>query len=381
MAKIEIYDKNNTLVGSIGKGKNGKSAYQIAVDNGFTGTETEWLASLKNYPTGGLEGQTLVKSTTSDTNVVKWGGYLSNPNLLDNWYLADPINQRGQTEYIGTGYNIDRWFGNYGTPKLIINNDSITLDPQDNYVSSICQRINDDYKGRKVTLSFLCSAEVATKISVNVACRKNSAYTTIAESKAIIPLGNTKTLVSITGVIPDNLDHGSLFVRLYFISGSAFPIKLYAAKLELGNQQTLAYKDADGNWQLIDPPPNKALELAKCQRYQFVNGAGSNKTIGTFEVVTNNNNIYTSILVPLPTTQRQSNPAVKILGNGSLRLVQQSPTIKQIYLIAATETPFNVMQTANYCWITYLTPNLTVGTTGVVDTSNASTFLCIDNNL
>lgn len=28
-------------------GANGKSAYQIAVDNGFTGTETEWLASLK----------------------------------------------------------------------------------------------------------------------------------------------------------------------------------------------------------------------------------------------------------------------------------------------------------------------------------------------
>lgn len=28
-------------------GDNGKSAYQIAVDNGFTGTESEWLASLK----------------------------------------------------------------------------------------------------------------------------------------------------------------------------------------------------------------------------------------------------------------------------------------------------------------------------------------------
>lgn len=28
------------------EGGNGKSAYEIAVDNGFSGTETEWLASL-----------------------------------------------------------------------------------------------------------------------------------------------------------------------------------------------------------------------------------------------------------------------------------------------------------------------------------------------
>ncbi|MDE7262275.1 MAG: hypothetical protein K2N78_09505 [Oscillospiraceae bacterium] len=34
--------------------------------------------------------------------------------------------------------------------------------------------------------------------------------------------------------------------------------------------QTLAHQDADGNWVLNDPPPNKALELAKCQRYQQV---------------------------------------------------------------------------------------------------------------
>ena len=31
-------------------GENGKSAYQIAVEHGFTGTETEWLASLQGPP-------------------------------------------------------------------------------------------------------------------------------------------------------------------------------------------------------------------------------------------------------------------------------------------------------------------------------------------
>ena len=33
--------------GGSGTGADGKSAYQIAVEHGFSGTETEWLASLK----------------------------------------------------------------------------------------------------------------------------------------------------------------------------------------------------------------------------------------------------------------------------------------------------------------------------------------------
>src|SRR5690606_4657878 len=32
------------------KGDPGESAYQVAVDNGFVGTESEWLASLKGEP-------------------------------------------------------------------------------------------------------------------------------------------------------------------------------------------------------------------------------------------------------------------------------------------------------------------------------------------
>lgn len=44
-------------------------------------------------------------------------------------------------------------------------------------------------------------------------------------------------------------------------------MNIIAVKLELGDQQTLAHQDASGNWVLNDPPPNKALELLKCQRY------------------------------------------------------------------------------------------------------------------
>lgn len=56
-------------------------------------------------------------------------------------------------------------------------------------------------------------------------------------------------------------------VALFFLKRLGGTITPIAAKLELGPVQTLAHQNADGNWVLNDPPPNKALELAKCQRY------------------------------------------------------------------------------------------------------------------
>lgn len=40
----EVKGKLSTIYGA-----DGKSAYEIACDNGFVGTEEEWLASLKGY--------------------------------------------------------------------------------------------------------------------------------------------------------------------------------------------------------------------------------------------------------------------------------------------------------------------------------------------
>ena len=72
-ATISITDVNGTttanLVNGINgingtngiNGENGKSAYQVAVDNGFVGTETEWLNSLK-----GADGITTVETTKID---------------------------------------------------------------------------------------------------------------------------------------------------------------------------------------------------------------------------------------------------------------------------------------------------------------------------
>ncbi len=49
------------------QGPQGKSAYQLAVENGFTGTESEWLESLKNGPRGKSAYQVAVDNGFSGT--------------------------------------------------------------------------------------------------------------------------------------------------------------------------------------------------------------------------------------------------------------------------------------------------------------------------
>lgn len=45
-----VSESNPLPVTGAGGGADGKSAYEVAVDNGFVGTEAEWLASLKGDP-------------------------------------------------------------------------------------------------------------------------------------------------------------------------------------------------------------------------------------------------------------------------------------------------------------------------------------------
>ena len=58
---LTIVDKNGTQNVGIRNGADGQSAYEVAVDNGYTGTEKEWLASLK-----GIDGTTTVQTTKID---------------------------------------------------------------------------------------------------------------------------------------------------------------------------------------------------------------------------------------------------------------------------------------------------------------------------
>ena len=183
----------------------------------------------------------------------------SNQNLLDNWYFADPINQRGETEYTAVGYTIDRWkLPTLHTLGIDGNGIKITCSSAASANYAIQQLTERVEVGKQYTLSTLI-IENTTVSGVNL--RHGQVAGPVITGTGLysyIFIANNSDLTQGIGLQFNNRtdDNGNYFV-------------VKAIKLELGSQQTLAHQDAGGNWVLSDPPPNKALELAKCQRYQL----------------------------------------------------------------------------------------------------------------
>ena len=175
--------------------------------------------------------------------------YVSNPNLLDNWYFGNPVNQRGQTEYTSDGYTVDRW------ALVSTGAGSFILHGSDNYSADVkgtfYQRSENErfIVGAKYTLSVLrgpitsptlyhdtfdLTASNGWKSRFNVDGGTFGFYYGKNTSDIQFDLDDTKTLI--------------------------------AAKLELGSTQTLAHQDANGNWALNEIP-DFGEQLRRCQRY------------------------------------------------------------------------------------------------------------------
>lgn len=186
----------------------------------------------------------------------EWCGYaFSNPNLLDNWYFADPINQRGQTEYTGNIYSIDRWKLNRAN--LSVSSDGIRLhwDGVNGTAGNLIQYVERTRftVGQPYTFSALIEDDFLT-----------GTFIMDTYSGSLKELLNTNMIFGLT-YLKVHSTSGNIQINIYTDRTEGVLIK--AVKLEQGAVQTLAHQDADGNWVLNDPPPNKVLELAKCQRY------------------------------------------------------------------------------------------------------------------
>ena len=72
------------------KGDNGKSAYEIAVENGFTGSEVDWLESLK--------GETGDKGKELEIKVED--GFIKHRYIGEKWYdlidLKSLVGEKGE---------------------------------------------------------------------------------------------------------------------------------------------------------------------------------------------------------------------------------------------------------------------------------------------
>ena len=193
------------------------------------------------------------------------------------------INQRGQTEYRGLTYTVDRW--KKTTAGIVtIDSDGVFLNNTNDTTAM--------YWGQTLLL------DLASKTVSLSACDSNGNIyylSGVAPKESKNPL---KLLISdiVSFYVDLNVDHYEFFFQIK--PGKS--IKINWAKLELGPVATPFV------------PPNSATELVKCQRYFFKKGVSVPFKYGDFSA-DNSNGKYVAFvescgvsIITTPTGNRQA---------------------------------------------------------------------------
>ena len=228
------------------------------------------------------------------------GSRYSNGNLLDNGRFS--INQRAQKSYTGAGYGIDRWISVSAGLTVTVNDDgTITLTNSGDTLAYYRQRLEVHLGPRDYTLSTLVMAsDPKSGHNAMYCCYDDDTFSSVVYLDA-------PGLYAVTSA----RNTGKNIFRAQYNIAPGGSLTLCAAKLETGLVQTLAHRDEAGNWVLSDPPPNRALELAKCQRYQQVFRDYSFLGVGIAQA-----NHKVQISIPTPVTMRSHNVACSGRGLG-----------------------------------------------------------------
>lgn len=168
-----------------------------------------------------------------------------NPNLLDNWYFGNPVNQRGKTSYTAQpngGYTIDRW----------MSTEAVSIDTVFQF-RNLFQRVegSDRLSGKLLTFSILMDSGAMLSGSKIFDASADCVFA----DQGILMLYNS-------------------FWKAFQIYGrDNSEVHILAAKLEIGSTQTLAHLE-NGNW-VLNEIPKYGGQLARCQRYCRVYKAGT----------------------------------------------------------------------------------------------------------
>ena len=209
-----------------------------------------------------IRGDTIPVSATDPTPVSEAltasGGGI-NPNLLDNWFFGNPVNQKGQTEYTAAGYTIDKWKFNNNNSDIVIDDTGIMFTAKYQY-AEFEQRYEfpKNISGKQITMSILADS-FSGEGDFYLVIQNQTEYQTFHLSVG---------LNSFTTKFFDESSVLRLFIQGQNVNETNPPkIHLLAAKLELGDTQTLAHKNG-GVW-VLNEIPDFGEQLRRCQRHAF----------------------------------------------------------------------------------------------------------------
>ena len=186
-----------------------------------------------------------LKMPDSDETIAEHYKQFCNRNLLDNWYFANSVNQKGQDEYSG-GYGIDRWKSDGAT---VLNDGSVVF--SSNFYQKVpVEEFKKRFLGKQLTLSALYTDGTLEFGTLTVPTQ----YPSSNQILFATPAGLAVALTTDGGP--------QIFRRQYTNKG------VVAVKTEFGSHQTLAHKE--GSKWVLNEIPDYTTELKKCQRYQAV---------------------------------------------------------------------------------------------------------------
>lgn len=208
----------------------------------------------------------LLDLTAEELDSLKSRWY-NNPNLLDNWYFVGggsqqgdgqfPINQRGFTSAEATNTRtFDRWsIYLYSNGTVSLDSDGVSIAGTLDFGTAIESSRLPKIPGLVITISALnANGQLVTK---TVSLLNNGTTQYVSEPLNWGGGGNLSYV--------RKWNNGDMDLFYFNLFGYTGP-KIVAAKLELGDHQTLAHQDENENW-VLNEIPNFHQELAKCQRY------------------------------------------------------------------------------------------------------------------
>lgn len=176
--------------------------------------------------------------------------YHTNPNLLDNWYFINPVNQKGQTEYTDAGkYSIDRWWLQYDTTLSIVDGGIKIGGKWD-----VQQYFETTLPNATYTLSLLYKDRTGSdplRLFIGNRTDGDLAQTESKDASGILSVTfSTAKLNKVNFGFTGSTDNSATII---------------AIKLELGDTQTLAHKENE-KW-VLNEIPDFGEQLRRCQRF------------------------------------------------------------------------------------------------------------------
>lgn len=380
-------------------------AYQ---DTGINTTGPQGIpgptASVNSIPPDGSGNITLTAGDVNAYSKTETNTLLQNkvnPNLLDNWYFGNPVNQRngyvvpaGKTYYSDAACTAVAGTTTKAYTVYPLNSTTFWGYKESDHSVKFYEKAEDVIRGYVGGMYGLDRWRVSangiiTVTDTGVLLQKatNSTYGSTYEMTDAAPLLGKE--ITIAALINDNLYVASgtvpnaiptqnttvcisalvnnIAVQAYLyttgvltcevVNRSADSCKVVAAKLELGTTQTLAHQDESGNWALNEIP-NYDEQLRRCQRYFMRIGVPNARENGAIGFANCAITTLANTCINTPVTMRAI----------------PSATLKNIVLRKGI-TDFNVTGcnifaiTGNGIYMNFVSSGLTVGDTLLIRTA------------